>query len=239
MDEYDPNLPFNDKEGNVLREFRIAMVTAQEEFYLLVFDMQKMKENKYGQLGLGFQGIIQGSRWITSISDMRFVVGTDSGYSLVELLNESTGIETSPYVRVKGRQEQWGPVQNLEIVDRNEYDPKDLIATSSNFNGSSSISVYRKGISLETYLRHKVPRISYSNSVSINGVAYLLLTINHRFRILRVDSLKKEEDIEPRFLAPEKPEDINFSLNEIVKERSNLKYSCLLYKKGENIVSSF
>ena len=217
--------------------FRFVVLTANGTLYLVLFDMKLNSLKDFHQMKISVQGNLEGIKCLTYLSSGKFICGTSAGYAVIQLQEEDTGNEDSRLIKVLGRKEEWGPVTNLEIVDRNEYDPKELIATSQTWPGLTYISVYRRGINLEVFLTEEVPRIQYSNSFMLSGTKYLVLNIARRLNIFKI--IDKGTNEEYGEIPEDNAQELNLMLTEILNEDSDLIYNCILKGNDLNQVNNF
>lgn len=156
-------------------------------------------------MSVSFQGCQPDISCMSYLSEGHFFCGTSAGYFKFRLWESNTNDPKSPYLQTLLRNEEWSTICHIEMVDKNEYDPKELVVVSSIREWLSVINLYRRGITLDVYNRYElgssnamhdraasfpnaISRISNMNTWSLGSNSYLVMSIGRSFKILKVIS---------------------------------------------------
>ena len=151
------------------------------------------------------------------LADGHFICGTRSGYFFSRLVEFHTGDHTSPYVITMDRQEECSAISSMELIDKNEYDPKELVVATHVRDCHSIVNLYRRGITMDILTNQDISRISYMNTFELNGTIYLIMNIARNLKILKVSSETKTKDEEEKVSA----KDYIRNQNEVTQENQD------------------
>lgn len=140
--------------------FRTVIWTENGQLYLVVFNLKSLKDGDCFQfMNVSFQGRVSDLKCLAYISEGYFYCGTSCGNFTARLLNKHTGDPDSPYLQILSKNEECSAISHIEVVDKNEYDPKELVVVSSVAENYSVINLYRRGITLDVLMKEE-----FSNS---------------------------------------------------------------------------
>ena len=162
-----------------------------------------------------FQGCQRDISWISYLGEGHFFCGTSAGYFKFRLWESNTNDPNSPYLQTLLRNEEWSKICHIEVVDKNEYDPKELVVVSNMNDSTSVINLYRRGITLDVYRRYEfgsssmmqdkssifpseVSRISSISTWCLGLNSYLLMSLGRSFKILKITCDSNEDSEEEK-----------------------------------------
>jgi hypothetical protein len=139
------------------------------------------------------------------------------------------------------KKEECGPISALELVDKNEYDPKELVAVTHIKDCRAQINIYRRGITLTELKKIDVPAILYMKIFELNyDNYYLLMNINRKSRMFKVignfETKIEEEKFEEDFQHAELDND--FSQRENLFNDLNMEFKELEFPQNDIIFST-
>ena len=121
------------------------------------------------------QGVVEGVNWMWYFNEGAFLWGTLSGYVMAQLGRFVHNDPESSRIRTLYRSEECGTITGMELINRNKYDPKELVVASFIDDGNSLINVYRHGVTLDVIEDSGIKHISYLDSVSAGDSDYLII----------------------------------------------------------------
>lgn len=217
--------------------FRMVIYTESGDLYLAVFDLDKLDESDIFVYDLSFQGKIEGGSSMSYLNEGHFIFGTSSGYFTGKLVENFTGDQSSPYLVHLRREEEWAAITNILLVDKNEYDPKELVVATQVKDNYSVINLYRRGIVFEVLLNQEVSRISYLNAFEINKQTYLIMNVARQLRIFKVRHTETNEEAKYEQRDEADEQQMNISIDEIFSETTELVKSWILKENSHSQVN--
>lgn len=228
--------------------FRMVIHTENGLNYLVVFDMGRLKAGASFQLiNITYQGIWENIKCLAYINDGHFIGGTYSGYRQFKLVESNTSKQDSPFLVELQKMEECGPISSLELIDKNEYDPKELVAVTHIKDLKSQINIYRRGITLTELKKIEVPAIQYMKIFELNdNEYYLLMNTNRKSRMfkvvgnfeLKIEEEKFDEDHDQEEFTNKISErmnlfkDLNMNFQEIKFPKNDIIFSAVLTTSG-------
>lgn len=223
--------------------FRMVVYTENGNLYLVVFDLKKLEDRDSFQfMNISFQGKMSGATCMAYLNDGHLICGTQSGYFLSRLVEYHTGDHTSPYIITLNRHEECSAISSMELIDKNEYDPKELVVATHVKDCHSIVNLYRRGITMDILTNQDISRISYMNTFELNGTSYLILNLARNLKILKVVAVSKDDEEEEKVSSHnysrhrnetsqenKEQNDVQLEFHEIFSDSNELVYSALLH----------
>ena len=161
-------------------------------------------------MNISYQGWQKDISCISYLGEGHFFCGTSAGHFKFRLWEGNTNDPNSPFMQTLLRNEEWSKIWHIEVVDKNEYDPKELVVVTNMSDSLSVINLYRRGITLEIYVKYdfgtsnktssrsnisslSASRISNMNSWTLGSNSYLILNSGRNSKILKVVHDKSDE----------------------------------------------
>lgn len=217
--------------------FRIVVYTENGQLYLVVFDLKSLKSGEsFKFMNVSYQGIMHDAVCMAYLNDGHFICGTRSGYFISKLVDKHTGDHSSPYIVNLARNEECAAISNIELVDKNEYDPKELVVSTQVKDNHSVINIYRRGITLDKLISHEISRISYMNMVEINTHSYLVMNIARHLKIMKV--INNPENLEEDREEQDRNSDAPNETNDFLYKNVDLEFAEIFDDENELIYAS-